>query len=211
MNGKRTRRPVKRRRAPTEVPRTLTTMADGRVQTWRSPGTSYTFVRAVPPAALTKAASDQGYGINFTLTSLAGASEFTNLFDQYRVNWLEMSFTWDPGASVVNLPSLYISQDWDGIAGAPTLNSISECSGMKLVMFDATHRTFNCRIVRPGVVLASATSSSGRVVRSPWLDAANTSEPHYGLLVWASAYNSSAASGTLVYQYRASISFRTVR
>lgn len=206
------RRHVPRRSVRSETQRVPATMAAGSVTTFHTPGKTFTSVRSSAPSSVGKAAGDQGYSFNFQLNSLVSAGELTSLFDQYRVDWFDVVFMWDALPGYAQLPTFYVAQDWDGINGVPGSSGyLSERASTKTVMFDATHRVQAFRVVRPGVLMANLSAAPGVLKRSPWLDIADTAEPHFGLLVWGTNYNTTLASGTMSYYFRAQITCRSTR
>lgn len=193
------------------VPAKPTTLAQGTLQIARSVGRPFQMVRSTIFGDMAKAAVDQGYQFNFTLGILGATTDFTGMFDQYRIAWMELTFQWTNVGTVAQPPTLYIAQDWDSLSSAPTSADIlAQHANMKVVMFDATHRTFTLHIARPGVLSTLPTGAS-LFRRSPYLDLADLSVPHFGPIVWANQYNTALASGTLQTMWRVGVEFRGIR
>ncbi len=79
--------------------------------------------------------------LTFKLSDVLGYSDFTNTFDLYRVDFVEISFR--PGATVNNFsnvnttaPLLYTAIDPSGRASSPTINQIEEYSTLRVVNFN---------------------------------------------------------------------------
>lgn len=194
-----------------DVPSKPTTLAQGTIQLANTPGRPFQMVRSTIFGDMAKAAVDQGYVFNFTIGILGSTTDFTGLFDQYRISWLELTFQWTNVGTVAQPPTLFIAQDWDGVGSAPAnADILAQHANMKAVMFDATHRTFTLRIKRPAIN-ASLPTSAALFKRAPWLDLADLSVPHFGPIVWANQYNTALASGTLQTNWRAGIEFRAIR
>lgn len=186
-------------------------MAQGTIQIASSPGRAFQMVRSTAFGDLSKAATDQGYYFNFLLGTLGSTTDFTGMFDQYRITWMELTLQWTNVGTVAQPPTLFIAQDWDSVASAPaSADVMCQRANMKVVMFDATHRVFTVRIKRPGVLVTLPTSAS-YFKRAPWLDLADLVVPHFGPIMWANQYNTALASGTLQYMWRVGVEFRGVR
>lgn len=188
-------------------------MANGTiVATASTPGKGHTFVRSTTVQNLTKGAVDTGYNFTFTLSLLPSVTELSTLFDQYRVDWLELNFLWQNTTAAVQFPTMYIAQDWDGVASAPTVyTTLFQYDGMKVIAFDATHRIFSMRIMRPAINLSTAAALNAKVTRGAWLDLADQTENFYGPVAFVGQFNSAVASGDIAWWFRASVTARAVR
>lgn len=188
-----------------------TTLASGTMQISRSVGKPFQMVRSTTFGDMAKAAVDQGYVFNFQVGLLGSTSDFTGMFDQYRIVWMELTFQWTNVGTVAQPPTLFVAQDWDSVATAPaSADVMAQRANMKVVMFDATHRTFTLKIARPGVLVSVPTGAS-LFKRAPYLDLADLTVPHFGPLVWANQYNTALASGTLQTMWRVGVEFRGIR
>lgn len=79
----------------------------------------------------------------FAMSSLPNATEFTSLFDQFKINLVKMTFMLgtDYGGSAIpvnNIPRMYYVQDFDGqLTGVPSsINDLREYSGCKQWLFN---------------------------------------------------------------------------
>jgi len=182
------------------------------VATASTPGRTHTFVRSSAVANLTKAATDTGYNFNFVLSSLPNVSELSSLFDQYRVDWFELNFLWQNSTAAVQFPTMYIAQDWDGVASAPTVyTDVFQYASMKVVAFAATQRIFSIRVVRPGINVSSGTATNAMFVRAPFVDLSDPNEPHYGPVAFVGQFSTAVNSGDIAYWFRAQITTRAQR
>jgi len=208
------RRPRASRR-PSEVPRTLATMASADVQRASGFGKVYTITRSSAFTSLATAAADQGYTFNYTLNAnFPSVTDVSGLFDLYRVLKLELVIQWTNVGVTSQPPSMFIAQDWDGIASTPaSADVLTQRAAMKLVCFDVTHRVHTHVVERPAILLATAAipAASSVIRRCPWIDLASLSETHFGPIAWINQYNSAVASGTLQYMWRATVQFRCLR
>jgi hypothetical protein len=161
---------------------------------------------------LGNAVGDSGAIYSSTIGSLFDSTEFTNLFDSYRILDMTFTFTWQPwsaGTPAVNYPTMYSSIDLDGGPSPSIINDVMSRGNVRVVPFDPTHRTRRVTIARPGVnsVVASGT---GGTRRSPLLDVALNSEPHWGLVVWFKLLNSQLG-GSIVLSRSCMVELHGVR
>lgn len=205
-NGRRRQQRNGKQSIPRSMPSTLA-VATG-------PGATHTFLRSMDfTLSLPKGAVDQGYALSFALDDLPSYTEFTNLFDKYRVDQLDCVFLWEAGNAITTAqsPCLWIAADWDGVSGSPTLSSVMQYPGVRMHAFSYQRPTFQYSIKRPAVLQTLAGGSNGAVVRSPWLATTAPSVEHYGLIGWVNQYNSTVGSGTIYFSLRAHLSFLAPR
>lgn len=179
---------------------------------------TYRFMRNSDVSVIAAAAADQGVLIQFTLSGCINSSEFTNLFDQYRILSVELVMWYERTVQNTEGDSLYpymsYSVDWDGQAAAPVSSAeVLQHDNGKVKAFTDTDPLIKIRIDRPGVVAPIGTSSAiVHSLRSPWIDCADATIPHYGLLAFISKYNTgSGADGQLRYFSRVHLEFRSTR
>lgn len=197
-----------RRPRKQNVPRSMPGTLVGAV----NPGTPHHFLRSMDfTLSLPKAAGDQGYALSFALDDLPSYTEFTTLFDKYRVDQLDVVFLWEHGTLTAQPPCLWIAADWDGVSATPTLSSVMQYPGVRMHAFSVTRPTFQYSIKRPAVLQTLAGGSNGAVVRSPWLATTAPSVEHYGLIGFVNQYNSTTTSGTVYFSIRAHLSFLAPR
>jgi hypothetical protein len=115
----------------------------------------------------------------FSLDGLAGYTDFTNLFDQYRITSVIIEGI--PTTSDPNGQSIIISPDYDD-ATSTSYSTLLQYSSAVRVPWG---RTFTIAVPRPAVdASVYATGSSTRVAlnqRSPWIDCGATDVQHFGL------------------------------
>lgn len=125
--------------------------------------------------------------ITFKLSDLAAITEFTNLFDQYRILQAELmvmpriSQTID--ANVVSNPVIYTVPDYDGSA-VTTLTQMLEYSNCNV--HDA-RVPFSITIRRPRISVAAREAGSGAYTgamsTTGWLDCSDTDVEHNGIVI----------------------------
>lgn len=121
------------------------------------------------------------------LNAVVNSSDFANLYDQYRINYVVLKF-WlkvDPSAQTAanaSYPRLYWYRDLDD-ANAPTnLNEIRE-NGKSRVTVLLPNRPVTIKF-KPNtlqLIYQSAIANQFKPVWGQWLDMTTTSTPHYGI------------------------------
>lgn len=131
------------------------------------------------------------FAATFTLQDIAGASEFTGLFDQYRIAGVMLKFkynsnTWDgsnTSGRAQNQPVIKYDYDYDDKT-LPIVNTFIERMGVKSKLLN--DQRFVKIFVKPRIlgVTADATTlvaTTSSTLRAPWLDTSNDSIQHLGL------------------------------
>lgn len=132
----------------------------------------------------------------FNMNQLPNVSEFTTLFDQYKITGAKISFV--PGGSVSNITPLsgqslahsfgrvLSAIDYDDINAPADENTMLQYGSLKITNPNATHT----RWIKPKVLAAiyqSLTATSYESRNAPWIDVGNPAAPHYGLKLWINA------------------------
>lgn len=137
------------------------------------------------------------FSYKFRLSDVAGATELTTLFDQYKINWCKIELVWNSdrlptmkqfGANLPHLTSLYgiaprmmWKQDFDD-DDLPTEDQMLQSSKTKTSRLNP-YKVFTMA-VKPKVlneVYRSATTTGYNTVRAPILDCQYADIPHYGI------------------------------
>ena len=130
------------------------------------------------------------FPFQFKLDNLPAYSEFTSLFDAYRINGVKLTFTpfWDSNDVVnqgtVSNPRVYTVIDANGIppGSVNTEAKMHEYSNMKII-YDPM-KAFSIYIKNPSYELASTGTGNNAVTSNrDWLDTDNPSIPHNGAAV----------------------------
>lgn len=178
------------------------------------------------PAVALPAAATQFQAHAFTLASLANASEFTALYDQYEITHVQAHVMWAPKntdgvsftatttaffASGVGNPILYYHTDFDDATNPSSLSEFKQSNKTKMLM------------LRPGkiikinlkpAVLHMIYESVGSTAYGPkWrqrIDCADDSVPHYGLK-YAIDYLNGTDMGEVTIRYKYWVRFFNVR
>lgn len=142
-------------------------------------------------------------GISVNLAQLPGSSEFTTLYDQYKIKGA--AFKIQPlltegiasvlsgSTNVWGFPKLSTVIDFDDVANPATEDVMLQYGSLKQTGAFKEHKRF----FKPKVRLASLDTGGAIAATTPnanmWLDVANPSVPHYGLKIY---HPGPIASGT---------------
>ncbi len=213
-------RRVNRRRAkrqPRRVPRSLLQgrqFLGSRTISTGSDLRPYKFSKLLSKGVVTSTSAAEGlYAYQFALADLSEVSSFTSIFDQYRINRIDLlvrPLTNPSTTANVSVPYAfaYVVTDLDDAA---TLASASLSLNYQ-----------NCSILSPGQsharhfvphVLISAFDGAAAFASSkaaPWIDCANTNVVHYGAKISITQSTSTLISSWYVWT-RDYVEFRCVR
>lgn len=122
---------------------------------------------------------------NFTLASVPNYTEFTSLFDQYRIVAIKITFrprfnvAQVAGSSNDIYPNFVSVIDYDDSNVLSGIADYQQYQTYKITRFDKTH----VRFFRPRMALAaySGAFSSYANQSAQWIDAASTGVQHYGV------------------------------
>lgn len=153
-----------------------------------------------------------GYGQFFTfqLTDLPNYTEFSALFDQFRINAVVIKFvpTWtsndiNPQSTALYMPNFHSALDFDGPSSAPT----SETDLLQYQSYKMTrgHHVHQRKIIPCVNVTAyeSALNTAYMPKRKQFLDMVDVATQHFGMKIWIDAPNltSNLAYKTYVTYY----------
>lgn len=175
---------------------------------------TYTFLRQNYVGPLGQAAADQGFGVAFHLSDLPNYTEFTALFDAYRI--IEVEMFWEltkNGGS--NWPTLVVWPDYDDASAPSTLADAEQVQAASRLHFSNAVTSFRRKVIPrvSGVVegTGAAALSASNIV-SPWLDCAYPQIEHFGVKFWVADYNSTSYSSTVInFGFRLHLQMRATR
>lgn len=153
----------------------------------------YTFSRkfrlgAVAASSVTGASG----GYSFSLSQLPNASDFTNLFDQYRLAQITVTFA--PNYVQANIP-VYTCFDYDDASTPPSLLTLFEKETCRVSTSDQIiERSFTPRVLRE--VYATVATSGYETAIHPWIDSVNDTIPHYGFKYFIAPLPTSGLTNT---------------
>ena len=145
---------------------------------------------------------------SITLNQLPNASDFTNLFDQYRIDRVTVHFY--PRASTVSDTSgltnpsgvmlLTAAVDLDGAAAPPTLNELLEYGSCQQHMLNQ-HRSIT---FQPRVKTTQAGASGPLMPIGTWIDSANPNMIYNGLRTYVGSTYSKYAECSVFAEFTCS-------
>lgn len=176
------KRTSKRRRAPSRLRR--------RRMRIRRPIRSgvHNFTRYVElPNITTSTVSDKLGGETFKLTDLPSYTEFTNLFDKFRIcavkyeivpNWTSSDI--NPIGTYQSVPNIFTVLDYNDITTPGSLSELLQYKNLKRTRGHLIHK----RYIKPAVLAANyegAVTTAYTSVWKRWLDTTDSGTLHYGL------------------------------
>lgn len=142
---------------------------------------------------------------NFKITDLSQASSFSQLYDQYRLLAVKLTFypavyDYVPTATgQFSAPEIYTALDFDSITLPTTVNTIDQYKTCKHSYFNRPHT----RYFKPQAVALTSDQQLGstglyNVSRKSWLSWSVGTTPYYGLIGCITASNATALATQLV-------------
>lgn len=126
---------------------------------------------------------DVGGALVFQLNSLPNYTEFTNLFDMYRINGVKVTFMPRGNSAEVGtnqgIVKLFSAIDYDDNTTPASLSEILQYETLKTTNSTRDHK----RYIKPKLarVLYQAGASNAYGAGTGWIDCSNPQVPHYGM------------------------------
>lgn len=143
-------------------------------------------------------------GLDFKLNQLPSYSEFTALFDEYRINGIRFEivplFTSDdlnPASTFLTLPNMHTVIDYDDSTTPADLNEMLQYPNRRMTRGNVKH----VRYWKPKIASTvwNAGVASGYGATRMWIDCSNPGVSHYGLK-WATDGNFGTGSQSITYK-----------
>lgn len=142
----------------------------------------------VHPITLKAIPAPTHYTIAWTLGSLPNSSEFTTLFDQYRICGVKTKIIFNANSanfgSATNtyyIPNMLMVKDYDDATALTTMAQYQEYGNFKVFRIDYPKTTYT----RPKIAIAtygnSAFTSYSAPVGNPWVDCGSANVEYYGM------------------------------
>jgi len=160
--------------------------ADFSVQTMVTATKEPTFrcKRAYNYGTITPVAGEFGNWFGVVLGNVPGVTEFTQLFQEYRILRFAYTFTWLAKNNGHSASLILHSAPMFRTSAAPaTLNEVQEVSGAHKIALGSDHRSRTITVASPRADMAS-NSQTSYLVRSPWIQSTDQQVFHYGIWVW---------------------------
>jgi hypothetical protein len=156
----------------------------------------YKFSRSFSLGNLPKSAADQGYAYPFALNQIPSSTEFTTLFDKYRITTIDLTFSYNylgttssASQQTVELyPALSLFMDDDDAIIPTSKSDVQERMSVQRVSFSPLRQTISVRI-RPRWTQSRAGTSTNLAPVGTWIDMSTPAVQHYGVKLWADSYN----------------------
>lgn len=148
--------------------------------------------------------------ISFNLNALPNVTEFTSLFDQYRINAVKITFMPRGNSAEVgtnnNNTKLFTVIDYDDDTAPATLDALLQYETLKTTTVARDHT----RYMKPrfAVTTYQTALTTGYGSRTGWIDCESNLVPHYGLKYWVPAV---AGANIVDIKTEYYVSFRGVR
>jgi len=157
----------------------------------------------------TQGAADTFGGLVFLLNDLPQASTFTALYDQYMIDWVEVSFlpcySMTQAGAAMGRGRLIVTPDMDNAVAATSFNQIRQYnSAIEVEAYKPIIMGFKPRIA----VSAYLGASVGYANQTSWIDCGYPSTNHYGAKWGLSAYSVSTAPMAYDLRIKYFIKFR---
>ncbi len=173
-----------------------------------SQGNIYRCVRTVNVGTIVAGAIDAGNGRRFRLSDLPSSSDFTNLFDQYRIKHIEAVYVFSTHilASQARYPRLTFAVDYSDASNPASESDVLQYQNSETYQFGQVKHTFK-RVFQPRAALAAfegAFTGYGMASVNQWFDTNDSSIEYYGTKDWLTNYNTGLNTGaqvTLYYRY----------
>lgn len=158
------------------------------------------FVRSSVVGNLAPTAADKGWAWTFALSDMPNSTEFTSLFDQYRIRKAILRFTYT-NQSTTSYPVMYVTSDYDSAVAPATSAELTQRRHVTWA-FGPTRQQFEMSL-EPRALMdvgtGGASGYSGLVPRSEWIDLAFSTLTHRGVVAWIANFNTTSGGG-LIYE-----------
>jgi len=132
--------------------------------------------------------SQNSFNFNFSLSSLRNSTDFTNLFDQYRIDKVDLYFRLvnNPDAQTSTtvassyFPTLWYVKDVDDVTSM-TVADMQEKQGVKRVIMNPQTLVKISVVPKFQKMVYQTLTNTGYGPASGWLDCIDTNVPHYAL------------------------------
>lgn len=204
-NQRKTRNPLKRRaKAYRKVGRKTNMLYKP-----MSSCSKYFFKRYLASGALSTTNGFLLDGLSWSLNDVVNVSEFSSLFDQYKICGVRMDFIWRSSSisqietrdnNLVGMPIMHHVIDLDDNTAPATISELNQYGKVKKFYFGTNRRVYKIFFKPRYRNLIDATSGTAYTLgdRHSWLDITNGNVDHYGFKF---AIEVPQAGGTKVEAY----------
>lgn len=160
---------------------------------------------------------DFGVGMAFNLQNLGNFVKFASLYDEYKINSIQVKLTYLATDAAINgntlLPTLNYVADQDNAAAPLSLQDVQGKAGARTLRVSPTRNVMNLNI-KPYTLTSVATptgSFPAKVQRAGWLNTANTDIVHYAGKLWFQNIYLPVTTTTntaIQFEYKFNVSFK---
>jgi len=190
--------PTRRRRRDANANRDGSDLLHGMGQRLRP----HTFVRT-QTFPLAKVAIDNGYAYQFFLAGLPDSSDFTNLYDQYRILKIHVKLVLNTPNITTAFPRVTSVVDYDD-STAPTAEvDLLQYPNAKVYQYSPTNVEHEFEFVPRTATAMFQGVTTGYAMSKPgvWLDGGYPTISHYGVKYFINNYNSTSTPNTAITMY----------
>lgn len=181
-----------------------------------SQGNVYRCIRTVNVGVITAPTIDAEQGRNFRLADLPNSSDFTNLFDQYRIVAVECIYVFSSHILAANsrYPRITFAVDYSDSTSPANEAEVLQYQNAEMFQFGQVRHTFK-RVIRPRAAMAAfegAFTGYGMASPNQWFDTNDSSVQYYGTKEWMAFYNTTTNTGSVINVYhRYHLEFKNAR
>lgn len=144
-----------------------------------------------------------GWSHDFRLVNAVGSTEFTTLFDKYKITGIKYKIMYQCNDAQVAgsqvLPIIHYAVDTDDSSTPASLTAVQERSNTKSKVFGNTQTiSFFLRPKVAASLYQSSISTGYEVKKAPYINSSYASIPHYGVKVWMNNVYMVTANNTAI-------------
>jgi hypothetical protein len=165
----------------------------------------FTTLQTLAPNQITSTGTNIFGALYFTGGALDQFSSLGTVFDQFRIDEVEVTFRPVTNSDSTAMPLFLTAIDLDDAASPSNIAYLDQYSNVCTTMYETQVRRWKPAV--PASYYQPTTSGYGERI-SPWIDCASSGVQHYGLKYALSPTVSNAC--TVLYSTRLKVSFRSV-
>lgn len=170
----------------------------------------YKFSRTFDIGPLPKGASDLGHAFPFALSQVPNSSEFTTLFDRYRINKIDIRLVYagiptSLAGGFSTHPTVWAYMDDDDAIIPASKTAVLERQSVRPFTYSDS-KTVVSYSIAPRWLL-DGTNKTSLAPRSMWIDMSTPSVSHYGIKFWVDDYNTTLLHAGMEISMTATIHF----
>lgn len=144
-----------------------------------------------------------GWSHDFRLVNAVGSTEFTSLFDKYKITGIKYKIMYQCNDAQVAgsqvLPIIHYAVDTDDTSTPASLTAVQERSNVKTKVLGNTQTiSFFLRPKVASSLYQSSISTGYAVTKAPYINSTYSSVPHYGVKVWMNNVYMVTANNTAI-------------